>query len=64
MLSFASNLVGNQWCISSDSAKGIHVFVPLTPIVGWAEVTDFAHCFASALAGVNPERYRRLLRYI
>ena len=40
-----------------SGGKGIHVVVPLTPNAKWPEVTDFAHRFASALAGANPDRY-------
>lgn len=40
-----------------SGGKGIHVIVPLTPKAEWPEVTDFAHRFASALAGANPGRY-------
>ena len=40
-----------------SGGKGIHVLVPLTPQAGWPEVTDFAHRFASALAGADPDRY-------
>ena len=40
-----------------SGGKGIHVVVPLTPQAQWPEVTDFAHRFASALAGAEPERY-------
>lgn len=40
-----------------SGGKGIHVVVPLTPSAEWAEVTDFAHRFAAALAGADPDRY-------
>jgi len=40
-----------------SGGKGIHVVVPLTPEAEWPEVTDFAHRFASALAGADPARY-------
>ena len=40
-----------------SGGKGIHVVVPLTPEAEWPEVTDFAHRFASALAGADPVRY-------
>jgi len=40
-----------------SGGKGIHVIVPLTPQAHWPEVTDFAHRFASALAGAQPDRY-------
>ena len=40
-----------------SGGKGIHVIVPLTPQAKWPEVTDFAHRFASALAGAQPDRY-------
>ncbi len=39
-----------------SGGKGIHVVVPLTPQAEWPEVTDFAHRFASALAGAQPDR--------
>ncbi len=40
-----------------SGGKGIHVVVPLRPVAEWPEVTDFAHRFASALAGADPEHY-------
>jgi bifunctional non-homologous end joining protein LigD len=40
-----------------SGGKGMHVIVPLTPSAEWPEVTDFAHRFASALAGAEPDRY-------
>ena len=40
-----------------SGGKGIHVVVPLTPEAEWSAVTDFAHRFASALAGADPDHY-------
>ncbi len=40
-----------------SGGKGIHVVVPLTPEAEWPAVTDFAHRFASALAGADPDHY-------
>ena len=40
-----------------SGGKGIHVVVPLTPQAEWPAVTDFAHRFASALAGADPDHY-------
>lgn len=40
-----------------SGGKGIHVIVPLTPSAQWPAVTDFAHRFAAALAGAEPNRY-------
>ncbi|MFA7586358.1 MAG: DNA ligase D [Novosphingobium sp.] len=41
--------------------KGVHVIAPLTPAAEWAQVKDFAHRFATALAQADPARFTSAL---
>ncbi len=41
--------------------KGVHVIAPLTPSAEWAQVKDFAHRFALAMAQAEPERFTAAL---
>lgn len=40
-----------------SGGKGIHVVVPIDPVVAWDEVDDFAKAFCTALADAAPERF-------
>jgi len=40
-----------------SGGKGVHVIAPLTPAADWDAVEDFAHRFARALEGAEPQRF-------
>ncbi len=47
--------------VKTSGGKGYHAVVPLKPEADWAEVKDFAHDFAHALAEAAPDRYTATL---
>ncbi len=49
--------VGLTSFVKTTGGKGLHVYAPLKPHAGWADVKDFAHRLALAMAKDNPRRY-------
>ena len=48
---------GLQSFVKTTGGKGLHVYSPLKPHAGWADVKDFAHRLALAMAKDSPRRY-------
>lgn len=47
--------------LKTSGGKGYHVVVPLKPKADWAQVKDFSHDFAKAMAEQSPELYTATL---
>jgi bifunctional non-homologous end joining protein LigD len=46
-----------QSFVKTSGGKGLHVVVPVEPIVDWTEAKSFAFSVAKALAGARPDRF-------
>ena len=49
--------IGLESFVRLSGGKGVHVVVPLTPKVDWAQAKDFCESFAQAMAEHAPDRY-------
>lgn len=52
--------LGLKAFLKTSGGKGIHLVVPLTRKLGWAEVKDFSHAIVSHMAKLLPERFSAL----
>jgi bifunctional non-homologous end joining protein LigD len=43
--------------VKTPGGKGLHVYAPLKPHADWAQVKDFAHELAKAMAKDSPQKY-------
>jgi bifunctional non-homologous end joining protein LigD len=49
--------IGLQSFVKTTGGKGLHVFVPVTPKLGWNEVKEFSRWVAERFVAAYPERY-------
>lgn len=43
--------------VKTSGGKGLHIVVPLEPVLGWDEVKDFSHAVVQHLARTLPDRF-------
>ena len=43
--------------VMTTGGKGLHVVVPLKPVAGWDDVTEFARAVAEGMVAEQPEKY-------
>jgi bifunctional non-homologous end joining protein LigD len=48
---------GLESFVKTTGGKGLHVYAPLKPLDGWAEVKEFAHQLGRAMAKDSPQKY-------
>jgi bifunctional non-homologous end joining protein LigD len=49
--------LGLQSFVKTSGGKGLHIVVPLEPVVGWDDAKAFTLRFAEAMARSHPDRY-------